>query len=541
MDKQREARLRLVHAPQSATPSVPLHVQIRDKRLNPPVVVPPLGGALVAPAQVVLPAVQQAIVAVQQVQQVDSSNEAIMRSIQQIQAAVPIIMGKIKDVEDHQKELRSENVRLHDRTVAAISEFRAFAAENFDELKRGVTAAAGFFAGGCFGGIQRNIVLRIAQCMFLFFCFVFGMIKMAVEFYLKMRKALITAFSIMFAGYGPFVMGVVYNIISIMVTCIEVGWTVVMMNTVGSYWPFRTERLGMKVVLMISQLFTRIIQLFFSFFTNLFNPFFDVVKEVTGFDLRNLFTFIYDFLNKLVDMWEYLCSWRYAPSLGNGISEVGIGEDDIPESAEFVSHISGVVGNVKTKASEAVNEAGEVLVAAPGWVAEKLTSAKDQAMDAAARLASAADFARRKVLDNLPSGAEAPKVPKVPKVSAKKFSSMLKPRHKKGGGVVGFEEAYYAFKNTQGFENRFGYIVVMLALMSEPTFDNKYLTAYVSNPIVEKMTSELYKRITVFTKFFSTGKSHVVHLERPLVPGLGMGRPTRKYRGKVRQTKKSKK
>ena len=78
-----------------------------------------------------------------------------------------------------------------------------------------------------------------------------------------------------------------------------------------------------------------------------------------------------------------------------------------------------------------------------------------------------------------------------------------------------------------------GFIVVMLAMMSEPEFNNKYLDAYLLNPMVQKMTVELNKRIEVMTEFLQTGHMspsvRMPRLERTLVSGIGM-RPTRKQR-----------
>lgn len=555
MDQIRQARLqRLAVQPDPVPAAVPLSVMVRDARLNPPQVVPPLGGAVQ-----IDPLLQGAAQAVQHVRQVDSSNQAIMAAVVQLQGAVPVILGRIKDIEDHQKDLRAENVRLHDRTVAAIAEFRTFAAENFNEIKKGITAAAGFFAGGCFGGIKRNLLLRIATCMFLFFCFLFGVIGMVFNFYVKMRKAFITAISVMFAGFGPIAVAIVYNIVSVLVSCIELGWTVLLINTLGSFWPFRMERVGTRTIIALKDLFMSVVGLVMKFFNSLFTPFFDLVEEVTGWDLRKMFTWMNTFMEQVVSVWEYICSWVFSPAIKLVEGEVPpLDVEDIPESAAFVGHVSEKLAATASKVSEVAADAGEVLAtkvtdaatkatkvaleakealsAAPEWAANKLASAKEQAAGFSARLASATDFAKKKMMDQL-GGGLAEEVPKVVKKAAKK--SMFKPRPHRGGGQVGFEESYYAFKNTSGFDNQMGYIVVMLAMMSEPSFENKYLNAYLSNPIVEKMTVELNKRIEVMTHFMTTGSSvPMPRLERPML-SLGMGRPTRKQRRKRRGTHKN--
>ena len=542
MSEIRAARLqKLAARPDPGPPAGSLNAVIRNARLNPPQVVP-LGGGQVDPL------LQGAAQAVQQVRQVDSSNAAIMAAVVQIQSTLPVILGRIKEVEDHQKDLRAENVRLHDRTVAAIADFRSFAAENFNEIKKGITAAAGFFAGGCFGGIHRGILLRIATCMFLFFCFIFGVIRMMFNFYVKMRKAFLTAISVMFAGFGPFVSGIVYNITSILVFCVELGWSVLLINTLGSFWPFRMERIGTRTIIALKDLFMSVLSLIYQFLTTLFTPFFDLVEEVTGWDLRKGFQWMNSLMEQIVAVWQYVCSWVFAPPVVKKLTEgdvLPIDTEDIPESAAFVAHMKETLEATTSKAAEVASDTKEALSAAAHTAAAKVSEVASDASDylayakqwsagAKERLASATDFAKKKVLDQL-GGGLAEEVPKAAKKAASnaKKTSLFKVRHKRGGGLVGFEESFFAFQHTSGVDNQMGFIVVMLAMMSEPEFNNKYLTAYLSNPMVERMTSELYKRIEVMTEFLQTGHMspsvRMPRLERTLVSGIGM-RPTRKHR-----------
>jgi hypothetical protein len=541
MSEIRAARLlKLAARPDPAPPAGSLNAVIRNARLHPPQVVPPLGGAAH-----IDPLLQGAAQAVQHVRQVDSSNQAIMAAVVQLQGAVPVILGRIKDLEDHQKDLRAENVRLHDRTVAAIAEFRSFAAENFNEIKKGITDAAGFFAGGCFGGVKRNLLLRIATCMFLFFCFLFGVIRMVFNFYVKMRKAFITAISVMFAGFGPIAVAIVYNIVSVLVSCIELGWSVLLINTLGSFWPFRMERIGTRTIIALKDLFMYVIHLVMTFFNSLFSPFFDLVEEVTGYDIRKVFTWMNSFMEQVVAVWNYVCSWVFAPVKKLVEGEVlPIDPESIPESAEFVSHMKETLAATTSKAAEVASDTKEALTAAAHTAAAKVSEVASDASDYLAyakqwsagakdRLASATDFAKKKVMDQL-GGGLAEEVPKAAKKAASATkTSLFKARPKRGGGIVGFEESFFAFQHTSGVDNQMGFIVVMLAMMSEPEFNNKYLTAYLSNPMVERMTSELYKRIEVMTEFLQTGHMspsvRMPRLERTLVSGIGM-RPTRKHR-----------
>jgi hypothetical protein len=174
--------------------------------------------------------------------------------------------------------------------VAAIGEFRAFAAENFDELKRGIIESAGFFAGGCFGGVRRNILMRIAKCFMLFICFVGGVLNMIKNFYLNTREMFLKSISLIFAGFGPFVVAVVYNIVSVLVFCVELGQAVLFINTIGAF--FGMKKIGTAAIIKIGQLFMFLIQKILEFFLNIFNPFFELVYDVTGWDLRKLFAWV---------------------------------------------------------------------------------------------------------------------------------------------------------------------------------------------------------------------------------------------------------
>jgi hypothetical protein len=551
MSDLRKLRVQKLLATQDPDPpSVPLSVVVRNARLRPPQVVPPLGGAVqIDPTQQnVAQAVQNAAQAVQHVRQVDSSNAAIMNAVLQLQSAVPVILGRIKEVEDHQKGFRAENKDLHDRTVAAIADFRSFAADNFDEIKKGIIASAGFFSRGCFGGIEQSILLRIATCMFLFFCFLFGILKTMVVFYVKMRTALLTLISAMFAGFGPFISGLVFNLLSILVFCIELGWSVLLINTLGSYWPFRMERMGTDTVIALKNIFMSVVGVIYHFLTSLFTPFFDLFKEVTGWDLRKGFEWMKSLMKQIADVWQYICSWVFSPVKNLAEGEVlPIDPESIPESAEFVEHLKGTLEATKSKAAEVASDAKEALTSAAHTAADKVSKMASEGSDylayaqkwtagAKERLASATDFATKKIADQL--GGLAEEVPKAAKKSATKTSlfKVRTPRHRTGsGGLVGFEESFLAFHHSQGFDNQMGYIVVMLAMMSEPSFDDKYLDAYLSNPIVQHMTVELNKRIEVMTEFLTTGhvspSVRTPQLERPLVQGIGMmRRPTRKRR-----------
>ena len=447
------------------------------------------------------------------------------------------LIGRVIGLENEVRALRRENKSLHDRTLEFLREFKDFAAKRFADLQRdiaGLNAVAAELHMGCWNR-RESVMSNTKRCLFLLAVLFFSVVKVAVKFYMFIRKLFLEFVARLF---GP-AYTVIWHFLNISLLLLESACLWLFVNHVGVF--FGMGRIGTVFLKSMTSLLKWAFYAFGRLMKNLFEPVIMMFHEVWGIDIRHWFGWWYSICESVVYALESLASWIPVTTPAAAAAQKTAG-DAILQAAIEKGHAAAAAAAAETAAAAAETAATAVLQENVQEVLEAARLAEVARLANAAREASAAaaEEAIASVSDDYTLMGAWRKL-QLQALNWGLENDVLQVVGQKGGDPnAKFRDLMKGYTECNRLNQKFGYILTMLSLINQPSFHNPAVDEYFSNPQVQQYAQMVMNQTNVLYRIFK-GEPSPSLLSKHIVPGVGLAKYTRKPKRLRKKKTKGKK